>query len=120
MHEPSARIDRQALQTALMTRRRTEEQFEKFAALVLAGSSTATAAKAVGVANSTGFKWAQSLRPRRVAKKKADTLRFARLVPQGSATGPIYLALGDVTIKVQAVFEDEALARVIRVVRGAQ
>lgn len=103
-----------------MTRRRNEEQFEEFATLVLAGSSTAAAAKAIGVSKSTGFKWAQSLRSRRIAKKRTDTLRFARLMPQSSVTAPIQLALGDVTIKVQAAFDDEAVARMIRVVRGAQ
>ena len=95
------------------------EQRREFASLVRSGVSTAKAAEAVGISSSTGFKWAQALGAQRKRKGKAK-FSFARLVPQSSTTSQIHLEVAGVVIKVDSRFDDDALARLIRVARGAQ
>ena len=58
-------------QTAGMDRQKKDERRKDFATLVGSGVSTAKAAEAVGIAASTGCKWAQLKRGQRKSKGKA-------------------------------------------------
>ena len=107
-------------QTAGMDRQKNDEQRKEFASLLGSGVSTAKAAKAVGISPSTGFKWAQPLRGQRKAKRKAKVVHFARLIPQSASVSQMQLEVAGVLIRVDSSFDEHALARLIRVARGAQ
>lgn len=101
-----------------MKRQESEERRQKFEALVATGVSVAKAAAAVGISTSTGFVWSQPLR-RAAVKGPQKAMRFARLVPQATVEKQIQLEVSGVTIKVDSTFDEQTLARLIRVVRGA-
>ena len=103
-----------------MDRQNRDERRKKFVALVESGVSTAKAAEAVGISPSTGFKWVQPLRIHREANGKAKTVHFARLIPQSASVTQMQIEVAGVSIKVDSSFDEHALARLIRVVRGAQ
>lgn len=96
------------------------ERRERFESLVASGLSTAKAAAAVGISVSTGFAWAQSVRGPGERKRKSRTVHFAQLIPRSAVTSPMQIEVAGVTIKLDANFDDHALARLIRVARGAQ
>ena len=101
-----------------MDRQNRDERRKKFVALVESGVSTAKAA--VGISPSTGFKWVQPLRIQREANGEAKTVHFARLIPQSASVTQMQIEVAGVSIKVDSSFDEHALARLIRVVRGAQ
>ena len=108
------------VQTGGMDRQKKDERRKEFAKLVGSGASTAKAAAAVGISRSTGFKWAPLAGAPRRSKRKATMVQFARLVPQSATVNWMQLDVGGVVIKVDPSFDEHALARLIRVVRGAQ
>ena len=92
---------------------------ERFAALLAEGASTRKAAGAVGVAVSTGYEWARPLRPSTVREPASRVPHFARLVREADAGSRMQIDIGGVVIKLESNFDDDALVRVIRIVRGA-
>lgn len=103
-----------------MDKQTNGERREKFLSLVASGLSTAKAAAAVGISVSTGFKWAQSVRRPGAKKRKGTAVHFAQLVPRHSAVvSGMQIDVAGVTIKLDSNFDDHALARLIRVARGA-
>ncbi len=101
-----------------MKKQESEERRQEFEALVATGMSVAKAAAAVGISTSTGFVWAQpSRRPARKGARK--TMRFAQLVPRTTVEKQMQLEVDGVVIKVESTFDDQMLARLIRVLRGA-
>lgn len=46
-------------------------------------------------------------------------MRFARLVPRATVENQMQLEVSGVVIKVDSTFDEQTLARLIRVVRGA-
>lgn len=92
------------------------EQFEDLRA---AGQSVRHAAKAVGIANSTGYAWARLQRDMEPVASSALRPRFARLIRTNDVLPHpvIEVEVAGVVVKVGRDFDDDALIRLVTVLR---
>ena len=93
---------------------------EKFEDLRSAGQSIGHAAKAVGIAKSTGYAWSRLPRDTKLAAGATATPQFARLMRTKDVHPHpvIELEVAGVVVKVPLDFDADALARLVAVLRG--
>ena|SRR4028118_656654 len=93
---------------------------EKFEDLRSAGQSVGQAAKAVGIAKSTGYAWSRLARDTKPTANATATPRFARLIRTKDVHSHpvIELQVAGVVVKVPSDFDTDSLARLVAVLRG--
>lgn len=87
----------------------------EFERLLGAGQSAGSAAAEVGVANSTGYKWARSIAKTVQPTRKSP--QFARLVPTGQISPRIEIEISGAILRVDADIDAQVLARLVTALR---
>jgi hypothetical protein len=87
-----------------------------FERLLGEGQSAGSAAAKVGIANSTGYKWARSIAQTVQPAKKPP--QFARLVPKGQISPRIEVEVSGAILRVDAGIDAHVLARLVTALRN--
>lgn len=91
-----------------------------FERLLGEGQSAGSAAAKVGIANSTGYKWARSIAQtvQPVQKPAQKPPQFARLVPHGQISPRIEIEVSGAILRVDAGIDAHVLARLVTALRS--
>ena len=87
-----------------------------FERLLGEGHSAGSAATKIGIANSTGYKWAQSILKAAPTAQRAP--QFARLVPKGQISPRIEIEVSGAILRVDAEIDAKVLARLVAALRS--
>jgi len=87
-----------------------------FERLLGEGYSAVSAATKIGIASSTGYKWAQSIA--QAAPTAQRVPQFARLVPKGQISPRIEIEVSGAVLRVDAEIDAKVLARLVATLRS--
>lgn len=115
MHEASVQIRGQELQAHGMNSTSKVSDRRKFEQLLSEGLTAAKAAQQVGVALSTGYKWAHAAKGGSEGAERPQ--QFARLVAQSEIKPRIEIEVPGATIRVHSDVDPKVVAQLVALLR---